>query len=41
MKEREFTAAERNEIHNRLADSMRRFQEEYGFDIRKWDWQTT
>jgi hypothetical protein len=38
MKEREFTAAEHNQIHKQLADSMRRFRQEYGFDVRKWGW---
>jgi hypothetical protein len=39
MKQKNFTAAERNQIHKQLADSMRRFRQEYGFDVRKWGWQ--
>jgi hypothetical protein len=38
MKEREFTDQERRQIHRQLADSMLRFQEEYGFDVSKWGW---
>jgi hypothetical protein len=39
IKDRDFTADERHTILTLLADDMRRFQEEYGFDVRKWGWQ--
>lgn len=38
LKERDFTAGERDAIWTQLAGEMRCFQEEYGFDVRKWGW---